>query len=299
MPVPPQLKKILPIAFAVVMMIVTIVAINHYLGTQRHALEQERRKIMANYQEPINVAAAAVDLPAGTILQMSHIRKATVPEKFVQPYAARSPNEVIGRTTVAPIAEGEQILTNKLRRADEVPEGSTLSSVMPKGRRGVTILVDTLTGVGGFVRPGDAVDVLWTVALPAAEGQPGSQGFTLTLFQDIPVLAIGAEMRPGMAPAGATGEETASAAQHTNTVTLGLTPQETSFLLFARQQGQIQLSLRPHQEGGAVAVAPANIQTLMESALGPQAVAQKPKAPHQVEVYKGLQRDVVSLPEAQ
>ena len=61
----------------------------------------------------------------------------------------------------------------------------------------------------------------------------------------------------------------------------------------------MQLSLRPQKEGGAVAVVPANIETLMESTLGPQAASSKPKAPRQVEVYKGLERDIVALPEVE
>ena len=85
-------------------------------------------------------------------------------------------------------------------------------------------------------------------------------------------------------------------------VTLALPPQDTAFLLFAREQGRVQLSLRPKPENEPrIALTPANINTLMESVLGtpsPQQQAETAtKAPRQVEVYKGLKKDVVLLSE--
>ena len=158
---------------------------------------------------------------------------------------------------------------------------------MEKGKRAITIAVESVTGVGGFVRPGDAVDVLWTLSLGQSSAEQGAQVVTWVLFQDVPVLAVGHEMvgRPS---------KTAEPANQYN-VTLSLTPQDASFLLFAREQGRIQLSLRPKTEEGApVQVAPANVNTLMEQVLG---VPPPPPPPptRQVEIYKGLQRDVVTV----
>jgi len=82
------------------------------------------------------------------------------------------------------------------------------------------------------------------------------------------------------------------------TVTLSLTPQETSLLYYARAQGQIQLSLRPRTDkSGQLAIAPASGKTLMESLLGKQAGTGTPKPQRTVEVYKGLERSVVSVNE--
>jgi pilus assembly protein CpaB len=270
------LLRVLPIVFAVIFGLTALVMTKRLIATERQKLEQERERLYADYKEPQEVFVAIKDIAEGEAIEPSHLGLARVPEKFIQPYAVRGAQEVLGMVAMAPVAEGEQLLSNKFRRKEEIPHDATLADRTPKGRRAITIAVDTLTGVGGFIRPGDNIDILWTIQLPSGDGQ---QVVTLTLFQDVPVLAV----------AGGGGEGGGF------TVTLALEPQQTSFLLFAREQGRIQLSLRSRNESGEVAVAPANINTLMESVLGPQEAAPPPREPRQVEVYKGLQRDVVMI----
>jgi len=282
-----RIKRLLPLVFALVMGLVAVGLVRHYLAQQRVTLERERARLLGDYQAPVQVVVAAKDLPEGTLLDPALLTTAAVPEKFVQPYASRSAGEVAGLLTVAAIAEGEQVLLNKVRRPEAVPKDAGLSSITPRGKRAVTIGVDAITGVGGFVRPGDAVDILWTIQLPGADRQQGDV-VTLTLFQEVPVLAVGTET------VRQRGQQVTKESPYT--VTLALTPQETSFLLYAREQGRIQLSLRAQGEQGLAAVAPANINTLMETMMGVPAGASA-RGPKQVEVYKGLKRDVVLLPE--
>lgn len=290
-------------AFAILSGLVAVTLAQRWVGEQRAILDgerkrlaQERDKLRAEAPSFTEVVTASKDLPEGVVLESTHLQLALVPDKFVQPYAARSFKELVGKVALAPMAEGEQLLTNKVRPPEEMAaRGSTLSSMMPQGKRAVTIAVDTLTGVGGFVRRGDIVDILWTLKLPAA-GQGEGQVVTLTVFQDVPVLAIGPEV-------SGKGQQKAEGGLQQYLVTLALSPQETSFLLFAREQGRIQLSLRPKSETGTkVAVSPANINTLLEAQLGIKSSAEAPapaepppKVPRQVEVYKGLKRGVVSL----
>jgi len=282
-------KRLIPLVFAVVMGLVAVGLLRQYVSQQRQTLEQERKKLLSSYPEPIQVVIAGKDISEGVPLEPSLLSTTQVPERFIQPYAVRAAGEVLGLITLTPIAEGEQILLNKLRRPDTAPKDATLSALTPKGKRAVTIGVDVITGVGGFVRPGDTVDVLWTLQVP----QPGqSQGevVTMTLFQEVPVLAVGSEI------AGRSKSKQEASPEYT--VTLALTPQETSFLLFAREQGRLQLSLRARAEDkGSVAVAPANMNALMETMLGAPAGPPTPTRPGRaVEVYKGLKRDVVQLP---
>ena len=291
------MRRILALAFAAACGVGAVMLLQRTLAEQRRALAQERTKLLADYQHPIEVLLAAKDLPEGTTLDAAALKTALVPEKFAQPYVARSPADVLGRVTAVPMAEGEQVLVNKVRRPEAAPKDATLSTLTPDGKRAITIAVDAITGVGGFVRPGDAVDILWTIQLPQ-EGQRESQVVTLMLFQNVSVLAVGTDLvGRGKGRASASPEET-------RTVTLALTPQETSFLLFAREQGRIQLSLRSKADTNEVAVAPANINSLMERVMAQQqsgalpGAAPKPaKTARQVEVYKGLKRDVVLLPE--
>ena len=182
-PLAGQAKRLLPVVVAVVMGVLAVSLMRQYLAEQRRSLEAERKKLLANYPQPVDVIVAAKDLSEGTTIEASQLAVAQIPEKFVQPYGTRNPKELIGQVTAAPIAEGEQVLLNKLRKPDALPTGSGLSAVTPKGRRAVTIMVDAITGVGGFVRPGDEVDILWSLKLPPQPGQQEGQVLTLTLFQ--------------------------------------------------------------------------------------------------------------------
>lgn len=287
---PARLKRFLPILFSLAMGALAVVIMNQYLGQQRRLLEQERRRLSAAYQEPMEVLVASQDLPEGAELRAEHVKTAAIPKRFIGPYAARMAGDVAGLITIAPIAEGEQILLNKLRRKDDVPRDATLAGLTPQGKRAITIGVDAITGVGGFVRPGDSVDILWTLQVPVPD-HPDGQLVTLTLFQDVPVLAVGGDM---------IGRASATESRD-YTVTLTMNPQQISFLLLARDTPgtRIQLSLRSKSDAGAsVAVAPANLNSLLEASLGikpPQ--PPPPKLVRQVEVFKGLKRDVVVLPE--
>jgi len=285
-------KRWFPLIFAVVMGVVAAGLVKRYLDHQQRLLKAERERLAAQYAQPIDVAVASQDLPEGTVIEMSHIQRVQIPERFVQPYAARSRKDIVGKVTAVPIAEGEQILTNKLRRPEEwVPEAASLSSVTPKGKRAVTILVDSLTGVGGFVRPGDIVDVLWTIVLKLTDQKEG-EAVTWTLLQDTPVLAVGNEL---MGQRGGEPQRPSAGQPGQYMVTLGLTPQETSYVLIAREHGKIQLSLRPKLESGAQVVAPASFSALLQQ-LGLQ-VSQDvaTKTVREIEVYRGLERSVVSL----
>jgi pilus assembly protein CpaB len=285
-----NLKRIAPLVIAVGMGFMAMVMMGRYLAEEKMKIEKERQRVAADYRNPIEVVVAGKDLPEGAAIEPSVLKVLKVPEQFAQPYAVRPPaREVLGMVTKVPVAAGEQILTNKVRRPEEAPTAATLSALTPKGKRALTIGMDALSGVGGFVRPGDVVDVLWTVPMPPEQGGPA----TYSLFQGVTVLAVGAQMM---------GKPSSEVEGNPNyTVTLALTPEEASLLLVARQQGVVQLSLRSRQDKDAqvAAAPPVNAVALMQAIMGPQAAPaepeEPPKPPRTVEVYKGLERSVVSL----
>ncbi len=232
-----MIKRFIPFFFAGILGLVAVIMMQQYLNRQRQALDALRKKLLAEYQAPIEVVVAKKDIPEGTTIAADYLGLRQIPEKFTQPYATRNPGDLIGMVTAVPVAEGEQVLRNKVRRPSEASAQATLSGMTPKGKRAITIGIDALTGVGGFVRPGDTVDLLWTFQVQ----QPGSQGrelVTVTLFQNVSILGVGGQM------VGRPGSEGEQAGAGGNTVTLALDPQETALVLFAREQGQISLALR-------------------------------------------------------
>lgn len=283
-------KRFLPFIISGVMALLATGAFYGILQDQRRRLDREfqakTKKLLENYRDPVDVIVAKADIKEGDKITPELLTVKAVPPKFIQPYATARAGDLVGQVAIAPIAKDEQVMRSKLRRANELPASAKLSGVTPEEKRAVTIGTDALTGVGGFVRPGDTVDVLWTVKLPENQG---GETVTMTLFQEVSVLAVGNDMVGQPARA-----QQASGSNYA--VTLALGPQEASLLLYAREQGRIQLALRSNSDAGKrAAVTPANSTTLLRTVLGEQALAPPPPRSHTVEVIKGLERSVVAV----
>ncbi len=252
--------------------------------------EQELEKRYAGFRNTVKVIVAKEDIQEETVLDASMLDQRAIPEPFVQPYATSDSNAVVGKLTAVQIAKGEQILTTKLG----IPGSrKTLSAKMEPGKRAVTIGIDAISGVGGFLRPGDRVDLLGVFTIPTPQG---SQALTVTLLQHVLVLAVGQEVVDQPPSAKAHG---AGAGEGPMVVTLALSPQETEMVLFAREQGKLQLSLRPKADKAVVDLPPFSMNTLA-GLINP--ASNQPKAPEapkqkEVEVFRGLKREVVIVPQ--
>lgn len=292
-----MVKRLIPFVFAAILGLVGVFMTQRYIAQQvtrqRQAFEAERKTLLVKLQEvsqsAVEVLVARQDIQEGEAITAAHLDRRAVPQAYVQPYATNRPTDILGLVALVPIVAGEQVLRNKLSQAGAVQAGLTLSELTPKGKRAVTIGTDVLTGVGGLIHPGDRVDILWTFdRLTAGKAEP--EPVTVTLFQNVPVLAVGDQL-VGSKPTEANG--TGGAGDHT--LTLALDPQETSVLLYARRQGVIQLSLRPQEDRDTVAtVGPTDMTVVVKSVLGQQ-VGGHPPSQRMVEVIRGLQQSVVPV----
>lgn len=294
-PLTGNLKRLLPVAFAVIMGLVAVGLMQNYLAQQRRLIEAERQKIQQQIQQQVkevySIIVAKRDIAEGTALTDADLTTKDVPKQFISPYATGRAADLDGQVALAPIAAGEQVLTNKVRKPSEMPLAATLSGLMPEGKRAITIQTNMVTGVGGFIRPGDTIDILWTVQLPE---QQGGEKVTFVLFQDVAVLAVGHQM---------IGKQTSDQeSSDVYTVTVALAPIEASLLLYARNQGDksenIQLSLRARNDKGEqVSIPVADSKLLLSALLGEQATQPPPPPPptHRVEVYKGLEKTIVQV----
>lgn len=196
-----------------------------YLGRQQTPLaaaEAPRGKVVV----------AARDMPLGTLLTERDIRvidwSGPVPANFVSSAA-----EAVGRGLITPVAMDEPLLRPKL---STVEEGGGLPILIPQGMRAVSVRVDQIIGVAGFVIPGTRVDVLLT--LEEGEGEPT----TRVILQDIRTLA-----------AGQTSTRDAEGTPQTvSVVTLLVTPEQAETLTLAAGQGRIQLALRNTLDGDTI-----------------------------------------------
>lgn len=159
--------------------------------------------------------------------------------------------DVMGHVARSEFNVGEPILMSKLANPEDP---NFLASALEKGMRAITISVDVISGVGGFIYPGDRVDVLVTHDVDTGEerkltGQVLSEPISEILVPDVKVVAV--DQRTSTE--GSAGPSTA------NTMTLAVAPTDAQRIRLAERNGKLSLVLRSlkqqasNEEGGASA----------------------------------------------
>ena len=174
------------------------------------------------------VVVAAADLDIGAELRREDIRIIDWPANAVPANAISDPKDVIGRGLVLPVIENEPFLPMKLASKEA---GAGLPPVIPPGLRAVSVRVNEVIGVAGYVLPGTRVDVVATVS-PSGQGSDMTSKVILTNVQ---VLAAGTKIDR---------ETDKNKPMPVSVVTLLVNPEEAERLTLASTEGKIQLALR-------------------------------------------------------
>jgi pilus assembly protein CpaB len=174
------------------------------------------------------VVVAAANLTLGDELSADNVRLVDFPANSVPPTAFGAADDVIGRGVIAPMVEHEPILPDKLASKDA---GAGLPPAIPEGKRALSVSVNEVIGVAGYVLPGTRVDVLATVN----PSQNQTEVTSKVILTNVPVLAAGTKIErdgPDNEPIAVT------------VVTLLVDPTEAERLTLASTEGKIQLALR-------------------------------------------------------
>lgn len=198
---------------------------------------------------PVVVTARAI--PLGTRLQPGDLRIVNWPAAHPVPGAFSKIEDCANRAVITSFVENEPLLEGKLAPKDG---GAGLSATIPPGMRAVSVSVNDVIGVAGFVVPGTMVDVLVT-------GSTGSGNVTRTILENIRVLAAGQKVE----------QDREGKPQTVPVITLLVSPEDANELTMAATQGRIQLALRNTLDSAKVDPAP-----VMQASLfgAPQASAQ-------------------------
>ena len=194
-----------------------------------YLVKVERSVSNIQYGEVV-VAASDVAVKTQVTGEMLEVKK--IPLEHIHPLAVKKKEEAAGRITTAPLFQGEQVLTKKIVAPGEVKNG--LAYAVPPGKRAITVAVDEVSGVSGFIKPGDRIDVTTVINIP----EPGTEReapYSVVVLQNLQVLAAGRTLEDRTGGAGATDYKT---------VTLAVTVEESRRLLLADQKGSIRLMLR-------------------------------------------------------
>ena len=177
----------------------------------------------------VPTVVAITDLSVGLELQDIHLRVVELPQEAIPTGAYQTVAEVLANEipiVLVPMRAGEVVLSEKLSTG--VPLRG-LTSRIPDGARAVSIPVNEVRGVGGFVLPGDHVDVLHTTTIGRRDGNL----VTRTLLQDMIVLGV------DQVSSEATEEPVV-----VNVVTLLADPEQAKTLTLAQRVGDLTLLLR-------------------------------------------------------
>lgn len=169
------------------------------------------------------VVAASMVIPFGTKIEERHLKIIEMPKDSTPPGSFALKEDVVDKVTTQPIVAGEILMK---ARFVEQGDGSTLAALVDKNMRAVTVRVDDVIGVAGFLLPGNRVDVV-------AARKDGRRAITDTILRNIEVLAV---------------DQTASTNDNepviVRAVTLEVTPEQAETLVKGREEGSIQLTLR-------------------------------------------------------
>lgn len=181
----------------------------------------------ASANQTSRVAVATRDLPLGHVLTSADVKLIDWPGTTSPPGYAVAVDEVVGRGLIQPVSAQEPLLASKMSTKEE---GGGLPIVIPEGKRAVSVKVDEVVGVAGFVKAGTRVDVLVTLN-PTNEREEAASRVVL---QNVQVLAAGQEYQRDV-----DGEP-----RTVTVITLLVTPEQAESLTLSSTEGRIQLALR-------------------------------------------------------
>lgn len=179
----------------------------------------------------VKVVVASELIPVGTLLTADHLKVVTWPARSPVAGAFSDPKELVDRGVIATLAENEPITASKVAGKEA---GGGLPPIIPAGMRAMSVRVNEVIGVAGFVLPGTRVDVLVTVDDPGEAN--GKEPMARTVVSNVTVLTAGTRYDQEEARDGQP--------QRSTVVTVAVLPQDGERLALAASQGQISLVLR-------------------------------------------------------
>lgn len=230
-------QRLIPI-IAVVIGIIAFILTSQYLKAKIDELERQKQLIYKNAKK-VEVVIANTTIPSGTTITESDLNfdsyfEAQLPDRVVLKSEGRY---LLGKKSI------NEIKANKPVLWDYIVGGSAshigLAPKVKPGMRAISLPIGGANAVSGMIQPNNQIDVLGTFNMPLKTNPTQTETVTLTMLQDVSVLAVGQTM----ADQSYDSKKARSAGY--SSVTLEVTPKEAELLVFAQQlRGALTLSLR-------------------------------------------------------
>lgn len=229
-------RSLISLGAGIVLAVIAVMVMRMYVGAATHSSSSEPDSAFTQ------IAVTAVDLPSGEKLYPRQIQFVRWPKASVPVGAFQSLDEIFKgsepqgyRVVLVSLVRGEPVLRTKVSGMGSRP---IFSSMVRSGMRAISIKIDDVSGVSGFILPGDYVDIMLTRRV--GQGYP-SDYVTDLLLQGVKVLGIDQLAGEG---------HDKPVVGHTATVEV--TPEQAGKLALAQQAGTLSLALRnPDTTGGS------------------------------------------------
>jgi pilus assembly protein CpaB len=232
-----------------------------------------------------HIVVAAHALPLGARLTDSDLSLVPWPSGSPMAGTFTRKEECVNRAITTALAENEPVMETKLAPKDG---GAGLTVAIPEGMRAVSVAVNEVVDVSGFVLPGTMVDVVATATLTQGQSEP----VTRTILENVRVLAAGQKIE----------QDREGKPQTVAVITLLVDPAQADKLAMAATQGKIQLALRNTIDTKLVTPPPVYLSSLFggegpKKAAAPTRAA-KPAAPppYEIEVISGDKKETKGFP---
>lgn len=206
-------------------------------------------------QAPVLIAKTAID--PNLSITPDQVSVESRPKRFIPDGALANPDLAVGRVPKIDVATGEPILESQLYVRGH--EAETILPV-PEGMRAVTVAVDEVVGVAGFVQPGMVVDVITTMDV-------GGAPITKFLLQKVQVLACAQDAKRKDDPE----------AKVVSSATLAVAPSDAERLILAADRGKIRLAMRDPKDPTVGPISGATPETILGAPKRAAKVASRPR----------------------
>jgi pilus assembly protein CpaB len=243
------MRFVLLLVAAVIAVVAGVAALQFSGKTQPSTLTAgtaEPRPAGSSDVSTVEVLVARTPISMGTVLDETMIDKQPWPEHLVLEgfITATGPDaSLVGKVARAPLAEREPFMKNKIANPNDP---SFLAASLPTGMRAITIATDAISGVAGYVFPGDRVDILITHNIPQEISTKRKLGMTNNkpeiaevLVPNVRVLAVNVRTPSG---------KEAQANTVPSSVTVELGPRAAQAVRLAEKNGTLSLALRSIQD---------------------------------------------------
>ncbi len=228
------------VIFALVLMVglglagVAVYMAQNYIEGFQSALEKERATRKPEI-DTVKVFVTTRTLAYGEQLSKEDVKLVLFPKSAIPEGAFHTPEELFPanedrpRLVLRAMEAKEALLAVKVTRPGEE---AGLTTRLARGMRAFAIKVDVASGVSGFLRPGDRVDVYWTGRVKGSGADRGSDDVTKLIEAGVSLVAI-----------DQTASQDVEEGQVARTVTVAATPQQVAALALAQSTGSLSLSL--------------------------------------------------------